>query len=97
MVAAWVYPLLAPSVFLWLSWSGHQVIQAGAIDGAPALLAIPAGMAAFFTIILSPLWLLFILPRWAMPRGEMAFAMFTLCNVALPAIPALSDVMLWSY
>ena len=45
-------------------------------------------LAAIFVVILSPIWVVFFIPRRLLPDGEATFFMLGLCYVVLPAIPA---------
>ena len=54
-------------------------------------------LAAIFVVILSPIWVVFFIPRRLLPDGEATFFMLGICNAVLPAIPAFSDLVLWQY
>jgi len=54
-------------------------------------------LAAIFAVILSPVWVVFFIPRRLLPDGVAVFFMLGVCNAVLPAIPAFSSWVLWQY
>lgn len=54
-------------------------------------------LAAIFAVILSPVWVVFFIPRRLLPDGVAVFFMLGVCNALLPAIPAFSSWVLWQY
>lgn len=54
-------------------------------------------MFTIFIVILSPIWIVFFIPRRLLPDGEATFFMLGACNAVIPVIPAFSGWALWQY